>query len=528
MRSSLSTLVALLTALAVGLLPACKTGHAQVRIEALPPEREAAPAEPNPSFPPRLRPRRPFAREGFERQLLFLPSGHPSTSTVAVERVAPPVVSGNQEFSSVIRVTNLTANTLADVRVTEHFDPAFLLTRTEPEADALPGSLATWTFDRLGPHAAREVEIWGRAAQGGDLEHYTEVDFRPMLQSSTRVDAPKLKLFVNAPTEVEACEPIPVRFHVTNVGEALTDEIRIDDALPEGLLTVDGATRLRLSFPALVPGEIQNRIVTLLASKPGRYLFRARTGSAFGPSAIALPVEITVRAAELSVELEGPAEAYSGTPLSFDLHVANLGDGIARGAVLEYALPAQAAFLSATGGGRLVGDRVRWQLQDFAPGMERDVRVVWTPQRPGTLVSSASTSAACGDDEPVVRNTQILEQPQLTLGVTDAIDPARLGEEVVYVVRVTNFGEDAVQDLELEVQVAEGVEVVEVTGPSHGEASGAAWKFGVLPSVEAGATARWRVVVRGTSAGERGLTVLARVPALPRPLEASETTEYYE
>lgn len=536
MRSSSSHALLVLIALAAGTLSACKTSHAQVRIEALPPVKEeaaATSARPAP-FQPRLRPRPPYSREGFERRLLYLPSGHPSTSTVVVERVAPPVVAGNQEFSATIRVTNLTENTLADVRVTEHFDPAFLLTRVEPPADAAPAGLATWTFDRLGPRGTREVEIWGRAAQGGDLDHFTEVDFRPMLQSSTHVDAPKLKLFVNAPTEVAACEPIPVRFHVTNVGEAPTDEVRIDDALPEGLLTADGATRLRVDFPSLVPGEVQARVITLLASKPGRYLFRARTGSGFGPSAIALPVEITVRAASLALELSGPTEAYGGQPLAFDLHVVNEGDGIARNAVLEYTLPAEAAFLSATGDARRVEDRVRWNLEDFAPGQERDVRVVWTPRRPGPLAAAATATTACGDQRSVAWTTEVLEPSQLTLDVTAAVDPARLGQEVVHVLRVVNFGEDAVHDLELEAFVGEGLEVVEVTGPTEGtrapgapsEVPGETWTFGVSPSLEAGATARWRIVVRATAAGEHELTGRLRAPALERPLEAVAVTEY--
>ena len=92
---------------------------------------------------------------------------------------------------------------------------------------------------------------------------------------TTRVTEPKLRLTKTAPTEVMACDPIPMTFVVTHPGSGTSRNVRIEDRLPQGLTTTDGKTSFMVTIGDLGPGESKKTTVNVKAARTGSYQNKA-------------------------------------------------------------------------------------------------------------------------------------------------------------------------------------------------------------------------------------------------------------
>ena len=107
---------------------------------------------------------------------------------------------------------------------------------------------------------------------------------------------------------------------------------------------------------------------------------------------------VTARGAA-NVALTASAPAYTATPivtLTIDWH--NAGAGAAVAARLTDALPAGAAFVSATGGGTFSAGRVVWDLGDLAPGAAGAVTVTVALPSYGSYTNSATVTYKVGNN----------------------------------------------------------------------------------------------------------------------------------
>jgi MYXO-CTERM domain-containing protein len=92
---------------------------------------------------------------------------------------------------------------------------------------------------------------------------------------------------------------------------------------------------------------------------------------------------------DISIVASAPATSAS-TTITFTLVYTNAGAGYADSAVLRDALPAGATFVSASGGGTLVGSEVVWNLGNLAPGATGTVTFTVTVPGDGTYTNSGT------------------------------------------------------------------------------------------------------------------------------------------
>lgn len=103
-----------------------------------------------------------------------------------------------------------------------------------------------------------------------------------------------------------------------------------------------------------------------------------------------------VSSADLEVTYDGtPSTVSAGGNLSYTVNVANNGPATATGVSLVQSLPADATFVSATGGAQLsAGNQIKASIASLAPGATVSFVVTVTPtQNSGQLVSTAKVTA---------------------------------------------------------------------------------------------------------------------------------------
>ncbi len=469
----------------------------------------------------------PPPADGGSSGRLAYPTGDVSTSAVLLEKMAPAEVAVGQPLSYMLRVTNLTDMTLQNVAVTDRLGGNFRLASTKPaSAPAADGALR-WSFATLAPRAQQVIEVFGAATGPGQVSGCAEITYASTLCVTTLVVEPRLELVKQAPAEVLACDPIPLRFTVSNRGSGPARDVRITDQLPDGLLTQDGLKAFTLDAGTLAAGQSRELSVSVQAERPGTYVNRASAAGAGGLTAESSQVSTRVLQPVLQLVKEGPRRQFAGRSVTWTMTVTNTGDGPARNLVLEDTLPAGSVFERASEGAKASGNRVSWALGTLEPKGSRKVEVTIKAPGIGTLRNSATARADCAAAVAAVAETLIEGIPAILLEVVDDPDPIELGSTVTYMITVTNQGSATDTNVRVACTLDKGMQYVSSTGPTTGTASGGAVTFAPLGALAPKQQVSWKIVVRAAEEGDVRFGVQLKSDKLTRSVDETEATNFY-
>ena len=156
-------------------------------------------------------------------------------------------------------------------------------------------------------------------------------------------------------------------------------------------------------------------------------------------------VDVVVSSAGLSLGMVNASSPVApGAALSYTLEFGNPGAVSAPAATLAVALPAGTSFVSATGGGALVGSTVQWDvgaLPSGGTGQRQLVVQVDPAAASGSVVSAAADLRDAGTGASLARANAaavVLTSAGAQVMITATPDPVRPGELVQYAITATN------------------------------------------------------------------------------------------
>ncbi len=467
------------------------------------------------------------AMDGTGGNTLSITYPRPDYGIIQVDKAMPQEVRLNTPFTYIIRVTNLTEMMLTEITITETISKDFEFKASEPAAKAEEDTLI-WEIDSLGPRASKSIKISGVATSSRPLEHCTAITHTARNCAVVKVVEPALELVRTAPTEALLCEPIPVEFVVTNTGTGVAQNVQIVDTLPAGLQTTDGKGKVVLEAGTLAAGESRRFSIKLRATKTGAYVNKAVATSAAGLSTESEPSMINVRQPVLVLAKSGAKRQYLGRSVTYELTIANKGDGPAQNTVIEDTIPPGVTNVEATAGAQFAGNKLIWELGTIEPNASKNVRVSYTPTREGELMASATATAYCAEPVSDSIRTAITGIAAARLEVVELEEPVEIGGNVTYVITVTNEGSAPDTNIRVSAVLDDKVQYMSSAGATAGSVLGKTISFAPLRTLEPKGKVIWRIVVKGVVAGDVRLKVTMHTDQLALPVEDTEATRIYQ
>jgi uncharacterized repeat protein (TIGR01451 family) len=178
------------------------------------------------------------------------------------------------------------------------------------------------------------------------------------------------------------------------------------------------------------------------------------------PPSVSKPAERVPKTsgAPLALEVSGPAKLNVGLPLTYQIVVRNTSGGPLNNVRLEDVLPAGVQLVSTEPTASTQGNRLSWTLGTLEAGAERRFQVEVQPGRVKEVQACATvtySAASC------VRTT--ITQPKLALSKTGP-DQVRLGDNAVFLLRVSNQGDGPATKVMLHDELPEALQ--HESGPS--------------------------------------------------------------
>ncbi|MFH1719184.1 MAG: hypothetical protein ABIF19_17650 [Planctomycetota bacterium] len=452
----------------------------------------------------------------------------PECGIVKLDKTMPKEVGLNRAFSYTISITNLTDTSLTGIIITEDLPGNFKFISANPTARDDQGRLL-WEIPTLGPKAIRQMTVSGMATYTEPLKYCTTV-VTPVIPACASVEViqPELKLTKTAPGEVMLCDPIPVRYTVTNAGTGSVQNVRVVDTLAAGLRTVDGKSELIFDAGTLMAHESRQFSAELRATKPGQYISKAVASSTTGLRAESSATTTTAGMPVLAIQKTGPERQYIGRPVSYEITVANRSNVAAKNTVLEDTIPDGVSSVKASAGAKLAGSKLVWELGTLEPNASVNVKVSYTPTTAGTVTNTATATAYCTEAVNSSVRTTVTGIPALLLEVVDVEDPVRVGTRATYLIRVENQGSATATNIQIACMMEDNVRYISSAGATASSAEGQTIRFFPLANLAPKATATWRIVVEAVRPGDVRFKAVMNVDQLSRPVEETESTFIYE
>lgn len=467
------------------------------------------------------------AADPWLRSYLYVPTGVRASSGLMVERLAPREVVAGQPFDYMLKVTNLTPSMLKDVSVQDVCGETFQLLGGTPPAEQIDARTLGWTLGEMGPNEIRDITVRGFYPAGADTRSCVSASYDQASCQVLNVVEPKLALAVSAPAEILRCEPIPVRYTVSNPGTGTSKGASLTQNTPQGMSARDGTLVGVTSLGDLAAGASRTIETLFTASAPGVYQFSPVAGASPELNAEA-SASTRVTQPALKVVKQLPGTLILGREQAYDITVSNTGDAVARNLVVEEILPAGAKVSSVSDGGRVEAGRIVWNLADLAPDASRTLKVNMNTESIGDLNLATRAMAYCADDAAASAKANVIGVPAVLLELVDVNDPVVIGNEELYTITVTNQGTAPDINVRIVAELESSMEFVAAQGATAPVATGQRIEFAPLPRLEPGAKASWTVRSKGVSAADHRFTVVMTSDLRSRPVMATEATTVYK
>jgi len=349
--------------------------------------------------------------------------------------------------------------------------------------------------------------------------------------NTVRITRPKVTAGVTGPDVVGMNDEAAFAIVIKNEGSGPAAKVKIHVALPPGLKhpqSQNGAP-VEAELANVAAGETRTVVLKTRAVAAGQHTCEL-TVLAEGCAEAKAKAVVLVQNPMLEARLSSPGRAMvKGEPV-FTLEIANPGNATTPNVQAAASFPDGLEFVSASDGGNYEpGSRtVTWNLGPQAAGAKKAVTLKLRAGLHGKLSVRSVVQAGSkltAEKEAVI---QVEGVPAVNFEVVNIENPAEVGKEVTYEIRVLNQGTRPLTNVRVMAGLTDGLHLVNVTGPSKHQVTGQAIGFDPVPRLAVKADLVIRVKAKGTTAGEMKCKVHLAADEFKQPIYKEEVTTFFQ
>jgi uncharacterized repeat protein (TIGR01451 family) len=467
-----------------------------------------------------------------QTNVMNFPTGETRNSVLRVEQITPREVRQGVQYTYQVKITNLTDKPLQNV-VLRASHPEGLQVVQDASVQPNQKSSDGWTSYDVGTLAPRDTRIYqvtGTPVGTGVIRQTYDVKYEQQMATSVTVTAPVLALAKEGPKDVDICHDLRWVYNVTNTGTGVARNAMLRDVLPEGLLTLEGQNTVSADLGDIPGGQTRQVIARLKAAHSGQFASAATVRSDAGDAKSAI-ITTTARQPRLTVAIKGPDKESLGKAVTYQATVTNNGDAAAQDVTVRFDASdhSQAMDVTDATGARLAAatsgpDR---NLGTLDAGQSKTVNVSFQPLQGGSLKVNAIAAAPCATQVTNAAQTNIMSVAALLLEAVDVQDPVKVGDTVVYKIKVTNQGNGPDSNVRVTAILPEGEEFVSATGSTDSIRDGQKVTFAAVQTLQPKQSATWEVSAKAVKAGDVQFKVSAISDSVKAAAEKTEPTKLY-
>jgi uncharacterized repeat protein (TIGR01451 family) len=453
---------------------------------------------------------------------------------LTIETVTPDAVPLGQEATYEIIVRNSGPQAVNGVRVEEDLPEGARYLGGEPRADVSLSSLR-WSIGELAVGSEKRIKVTVRPPSDNDYKSNPRVTCTTATSNVIKVTRPRLTATISGPDSVILNEQAVFAVVVKNEGSAPASKVKIHIRLPEGIQhpAQQNNSAIEAELPGLAPGESRSVQLQTKAIKPGTQICEL---SAVGESCAKVSSKSTtmVQQPNLAVRMVSPGRVLVRGEGTFTLEVASTGNATVPDVLAAVSFPEGLEFVSASDAGNYEpGTRtVTWNLGAQEAGAKKNVTVKLRAASSGKLAIHARcvSPIRVGGQHLDARSESVVQIdgiPAVNFEVLNIENPAEVGKEVTYEIRVVNQGTCPLTNVRVAAAFSEGLQMTSVAASGKHQAVGQTLTFEPIPKLAVKADTVIRVRAKGLAAGDLRCKVQLSCDQIQQPVVKEESTVFY-
>jgi uncharacterized repeat protein (TIGR01451 family) len=455
------------------------------------------------------------------------PTGKPLQLTIQspqlqLKAIGPDAITVGKPAKYQIQLSNLGNNDADSIVVRVVLPKTVQIARLEPSAgvaEKIPddeGALA-WTLEQVKGRQAVALTLTLVPQTPESFPISVDWAVRPQsLVAQIAVQKPELKITIDGPDDVLFGARQIFAIRVQNPGTGPARDVRLT------LATGDSAPHVK-EIGNIEAGQEEVIRVELIAREAGTLDVLANaTSEDLKTSA---RKEVLVRRADLIVKVAGPPVKYANTDGVYQVTISNMGNAAAEEVVTRVQLPVGCQLLAASDGGREKAGRVEWSLPKLEPNQRVtfNVRCLFEAAGDQRVAASVESGVLVADDTFATRVESIAD---LKMVVHDPRGPRPVGEEVSYIIEITNRGTKSALNVNVAGHFSKGLEVVRFEG-HQAESGNGTVNFSPIRRIDPGKTVKLTIHAKAEKPGNLSFksTVVCADP--DTKLSAEDSTRYF-
>ena len=461
---------------------------------------------------------------------------------VTMELVGPAQSNVGQITPFELVVRNNGKSAVYQVRVEEEVSPGIRYVSSEPRADE-SGDRIAWNLGILDAGAEKRVKLNLQCATEGEFCSKATVTYAAICAVTTRFARAKVAVSIKGPESAMIGDQVSFQIQIANNGNGPISKVLLRDLLPAGLSHPAGKI-LEAEVANLGPGETRTVTLKTTAGKVGQFTNEIQAiadgtvgngvlpaGGVRNPDLEATArTEIRIIEPGLQVQLSGPKSCFVKCEGVFSIDLINPGTATTRNVRLSHRIPEGMDFVAVSDDGHYdaTSRTINWKLPLLEPGARK---VVTVKVRGKTMGDSGSVVVAQADGNLTARAempVKIEGIPALSLEVVDLDDPAPVGTDLTYEIRVLNQGTCPCTGIQIVALMPEGMELREASAPAAYKVQGQQVQFGAHAKLATKADLVYRIKVRSKLPGDVRFRVQLTCDQLQQPVFKEESTRFFQ
>jgi len=448
--------------------------------------------------------------------------------SMEIQKRAPNEVQVGIPATFTLLVRNVGNATAYDVQVVDAIPKGARLVRTEPQAQQNGPSGLTWKLGEMAALSEKTITIELVPESEGEIGSVASVNFAVQASVRTMSTQPKLVVKQQSDTLVLGGDQIRIMIDVTNTGTGTARNVRLEEDVPQNMRHASGSAMLERDLGDLAPGESFKLDIELTAVSAGKVsnVLRAVAQNAATNESTA---QIEVVSPKLQIALEGPKLRYIERQATYTASITNTGTAIATNVDLILYLPNGLQFNSAENRGEYLSNQhaVMWQLAELAAGQTASTKVTMLPVEEGDFVLRTQATADSIRADAVEKPVHVEGQSELVFSIEDDNDPIETDGKTTYIVKILNTGTRVDNDVQLSVELPDGVIVEQIDAPVNYQASPRSIQFTPIAQMKSKDQQAIRFIVRHSREGTHVVRAQLTSKLRPGVVIKEESTQVY-
>lgn len=435
---------------------------------------------------------------------------------------APQYVSVGEDFMATVTIT--ARRDCGNIHLMHMMEEDIKYVKSEPKGTVRDGAIH-WRFPYMNQGDKITVRVWQRAEKEGPLVSCFTLDASPRVCYRVVGVKPQITIAKVGPETALLGQTITYQIHVKNEGTGVARDVVVIDTIPAGLEHSSGQKEVRYDIGTLAANE--KKVVQLSVKAAARGEHRNKAVVETSNAGKAEDHAITrVLVPGVSITKTGPEEQFTTKNAEYTITVKNTGDTTLNNVRVVDTAPAQTRIVEAPGA-QVAGQRATWVIPSLEPNAERKLTITLTSDTVGVTENVVTVVTQEGPEEAARAKTTWKGFAAILVELIDINDPIFVGEEEIYVIRVTNQGTKDDTSVKVVAKFPAELTPVDSSGATQGEVKDKTVTFAPLAVLPAQKTAEWRIKAEGVKAGDGRVTVQISSDTIPRPVTQEESTHVY-